>query len=202
MMSPQTKKLLTIGVPIALAVVGLVIVTHRSSSPQAPAASAAGSSATSLAGEVQASQDALATYESYTQQQLAAITTRIAKLDGTGTTTPTAKGAPPIEPPAQGYRTRWAASQPSSGPTVATAANQVIPGGTEIGYTNTLPGPIDGATGSGYQGFTNWAAASAYMGAGGTLYDEPTPGNFQAVSANGQLTIPGGTNTTLYMRQG
>ncbi len=75
-MSPQTKKLLMIGIPIGLGILTLVLTMHHSSS-STPTTTASGAQLITTAGELQASENTLATYESYTEQQISALTQRI-----------------------------------------------------------------------------------------------------------------------------
>lgn len=147
-MSPNTKKLLTYGVPIAAAVIGLIVILKGKKSTSTAAAATGTVASVTPSGEVQASQEELATYESYTQQQLAALTSQLkTALDGTGagpipTTQPTSKPQPvaaaphrprrplPHRPPPPPPSTRAAGWRPAHGPrrhTATSASTQAQP---------------------------------------------------------------------------
>lgn len=87
----------------------------------------------------------------------------------------------------------------------ATNGNSTPQVGTFTGLGYSSPTGVGGSStstsGLGFSELQNWAQAQSLLSSGQPLFYEPTPGTFLPASSGAQLTIPGGTNTPLFLQQ-
>ena len=93
------------------------------------------------------------------------------------------------------------AGSTATSPTTFTAPTGETQTGAGFGPANPSA-PITSASGSTFQEVGSWAAAQPLIASGQTLFYQPSPGVFAPAAQGGQLILPPGTNTPLFVSQG